>query len=118
MPAKITEIKCKRCRTMLFTEEASPSLTAHGQAIGVGARNTRCNSDVPEDCLFLAEDSMPDWIHEVVDRENWTKGKLHCPLCHARIGSFDFVSSKKCNCGEYVPPPIRITYSKIDVPHR
>ncbi|XP_014210335.1 tyrosine-protein phosphatase YVH1 isoform X2 [Copidosoma floridanum] len=118
MPAKITQIKCKRCRSLLFTEEASPPLDSHGQLIKAGERSTKCNSDVPEECLFLAEENMPDWVQEVVDRENWIKGKLYCPLCHARIGSFDFVSTKKCNCGEYVPPPIRITYSKVDSPHR
>ena len=52
---------------MLFTEEASPSQNSHGEVIG-SSRNKRCDSDDLDDCLYLGEDNIPDWIREVVDR--------------------------------------------------
>ncbi|XP_012266695.2 E3 ubiquitin-protein ligase RNF180-like [Athalia rosae] len=113
MPARVTEVKCKRCRKVLFTEEATPLLTAHSE-IRSGPTHFRCGTGAPEYCLYISEENIPDWIRDAVDKEYWIKGKIHCPHCHSRLGSFDFVSQTKCDCGEYLPPPIRIIHCKVD----
>ncbi|XP_015593707.1 E3 ubiquitin-protein ligase RNF180 [Cephus cinctus] len=113
MPARVTEVKCKRCRKALFTEEATPLLTAHGE-IRTGPMHARCGTGAPEYCLYISLDNMPDWIREAVDKDHWIKGKLHCPYCHSRLGSFDLVNQTKCDCGEFLPPPIRIVHCKVD----
>ncbi|KAG7160581.1 E3 ubiquitin-protein ligase RNF180-like [Homarus americanus] len=40
------------------------------------------------------------------ERSSWTKGKIHCPGCQARIGSFNFVSGSQCACGSHVLPQV------------
>ena len=39
-----------------------------------------------------------------------------CPSesCAARLGSFDFYAGQKCECQEFVLPPIRLVSSKVD----
>ncbi|XP_046740701.1 E3 ubiquitin-protein ligase RNF180-like [Diprion similis] len=113
MPARVTEVKCKRCRKVLFTEEATPLLTAHSE-VRTGPTHSRCGSGAPEYCLYISEESVPEWIKDAIDKEFWIKGKIHCPHCHSRLGSFDFVNQTKCDCGDCLPPPIRIIHCKVD----
>lgn len=44
----------------------------------------------------------------------WTKGRLNCPNCEARVGSFDFVSQSTCACGLSVLPAVHVVKSKVD----
>lgn len=44
----------------------------------------------------------------------WTKGRLNCPNCEARVGSFDFVSQSTCACGTSVLPAVHLVKSKVD----
>lgn len=46
---------------------------------------------------------------------NWLKGKLICPNCNLRVGSFDFVSGMKCLCKKYLLPQIHLVKSKVDI---
>lgn len=48
-------------------------------------------------------------------QESWTKGRLHCPNCNNRIGTFNFINELKCNCSKFITPPIKITNSKVDI---
>ncbi|KAJ9580748.1 hypothetical protein L9F63_024074, partial [Diploptera punctata] len=45
----------------------------------------------------------------------WQKGRLNCPKCRGRVGSFDFVSGLKCDCGKHVLPPVHVVRSKVDI---
>ncbi|XP_012272297.1 E3 ubiquitin-protein ligase RNF180 [Orussus abietinus] len=113
MPARVSEVKCKRCRKILFTEEATPLLTGHGE-VRDGSTHFRCRTGTREHILFLSLENMPDWIRDIVNNEFWVKGKIQCPHCHCRLGSFDFVSQTKCDCGEFVLPPIWIIHQRVD----
>ncbi|XP_033209565.1 E3 ubiquitin-protein ligase RNF180-like [Belonocnema kinseyi] len=116
MPARVTEVKCKRCRTVLFTEEATPLLSAHGE-IRNTSENLPCTANGSEPpCLYISTDTVPDWIKECINKELWTKGKINCQNCKSRLGSFNFVNEIKCECGECPVPPIRIIRSKVDRP--
>lgn len=44
----------------------------------------------------------------------WSRGRLHCYKCSARIGLFDFISGSKCSCQKYVLPGVQIGKSKVD----
>ena len=39
----------------------------------------------------------------------WTKGKLSCPSCSARVGGFDFVSGTSCSS------PVYLVKSRVDL---
>lgn len=60
------------------------------------------------------EDSCPDWVTRCLNKGEWCKGKLLCPKCHGRLGSFDFTSSQRCPCGVEICPPIHINKNRVD----
>ncbi|XP_036136256.1 E3 ubiquitin-protein ligase RNF180 [Molossus molossus] len=45
-------------------------------------------------------EALPEWISHVIQKAQWTVGKLNCPFCGARLGGFNFVSAPKCSCGQ------------------
>ncbi|XP_010182446.1 PREDICTED: E3 ubiquitin-protein ligase RNF180-like, partial [Mesitornis unicolor] len=47
-------------------------------------------------------DTIPEWVKCVIEKAQWTIGKLHCPFCEACLGGFNFVCNTKCSCGQLV----------------
>ncbi|XP_006875353.1 PREDICTED: E3 ubiquitin-protein ligase RNF180 [Chrysochloris asiatica] len=45
-------------------------------------------------------ETLPEWISNIIQKTQWTVGKLNCPFCGARLGGFNFVSTPKCSCGQ------------------
>ncbi|XP_044931221.1 E3 ubiquitin-protein ligase RNF180 [Mustela putorius furo] len=45
-------------------------------------------------------EALPEWINCLIQKAQWTVGKLNCPFCGARLGGFNFVSTPKCSCGQ------------------
>ena len=127
-------VRCKRCRlTLISNQELECVTTCHG--------NTNVAEDHPccldKSVIYIKEEEMPNWIENLVQlvsissfeilkplffinsfffQANWTKGKIICPSasCAARLGSFDFCSGQKCECQQFVLPPVRLVSSKVD----
>lgn len=55
------------------------------------------------------------WMDKATQGE--VRGKLHCPSCRARLGSYDW-SGAQCNCGAWIRPAFQLLRSKIDEPTR
>lgn len=51
------------------------------------------------------------WMKDVI---NNVEGKLFCPSCHSKIGSFNWIMASKCVCGTQVSPSFYLVPSKID----
>ncbi|NXB61723.1 RN180 ligase, partial [Struthidea cinerea] len=47
-------------------------------------------------------EAIPEWVKCVIEKAQWTIGKLHCPFCEACLGDFNFVCNKECSCGQLV----------------
>ncbi|NXP39560.1 RN180 ligase, partial [Leiothrix lutea] len=47
-------------------------------------------------------EAIPEWVKCVIEKAQWTVGKLHCPFCEACLGGFNFVGNKECSCGQLV----------------
>ncbi|NXY04269.1 RN180 ligase, partial [Pteruthius melanotis] len=47
-------------------------------------------------------EAIPEWLKCVIEKAQWTIGKLHCPFCEACLGGFNFVCNKECSCGQLV----------------
>ncbi|XP_010635532.1 E3 ubiquitin-protein ligase RNF180 isoform X2 [Fukomys damarensis] len=45
-------------------------------------------------------EALPEWINCLIQKAQWTVGKLNCPFCGAHLGGFNFVSTPKCSCGQ------------------
>ncbi|KAJ8680385.1 hypothetical protein QAD02_016172 [Eretmocerus hayati] len=50
---------------------------------------------------------MPDIMHKV-------DGKLHCPKCNSKLGSYSWVSGCQCPCGSKIAPAFYLIPSKVD----
>ena len=44
----------------------------------------------------------------------WTKGKLNCPKCQGRLGSFDFITPNKTQMSKGVFSPIQVAKNRVD----
>ncbi|VVC94156.1 unnamed protein product [Leptidea sinapis] len=62
------------------------------------------------------DEAIPQWIKSKVEETGWTKGKLKCSECGSKVGSFDYVSGRKCECDNTVLPPIHFIKSQVDIP--
>lgn len=110
------EIRCRQCREKLVLETHQPSiLNAH--ALPLNDRDS-CPSSTTQNLVFLKDEQLPQWITSKVDESEWTRGRLNCPKCHARLGAFDYVSGSRCECNEKILPPVHIIMSKIDLVER
>jgi dual specificity phosphatase 12 len=50
---------------------------------------------------------MPDILHKV-------DGKLNCPKCASKLGSFSWISGCQCPCGSKIAPAFYLIPSKVD----
>lgn len=107
---KSNAIKCLKCRTKLI-DDISLITNQNFQC-----DPQKCNSYDIKKVIYLMEDKLPEWIKSRIENEQWTKGRLNCEKCSCRIGSFDYISGRKCECGETVLPPVHFTSSQVDRP--
>uniref|UniRef100_A0A6M2CTI1 Putative e3 ubiquitin-protein ligase ovary overexpressed n=1 Tax=Rhipicephalus microplus TaxID=6941 RepID=A0A6M2CTI1_RHIMP len=103
--------RCKKCRRTLFS--SSHMVSSHGDPWS-GHVTFSCRINKVDTVWYVRDENLPHWLSEQLDRGEWVKGKLYCPECKARLGSFDFVTGAKCDCDEFVLPPIHISKSRID----
>lgn len=102
-------LKCHKCRQILLEDTCViDSVITCDPKI--------CDSYEPKNFIYIKEELAPAWIKEKVEQEQWTKGKLYCEKCKSRIGSFDYISGRKCACRTSVLPPIHLVSSHIDRP--
>nr|XP_047139757.1 E3 ubiquitin-protein ligase RNF180 isoform X2 [Hydra vulgaris] len=99
MDCSMDVFMCRKCRSKIF--EGKDLLQNH-------LTNTKCS------LWFLQSDEILPWVNELVNEAEWTKGKLYCPNCKARIGSFDFINIIPCECGAETIPAIYCVKSKVD----
>ncbi|XP_078318000.1 uncharacterized protein LOC111121301 isoform X2 [Crassostrea virginica] len=104
----MTLYRCRKCRNVLFSDDCV--ISDHGQ------KDDICSTSSNTTVWFLSSDSekTPEWIYQALDRGSWSKGKLYCPKCNGRIGSFDFISGNKCLCGQFTLPPLHILSCRVD----
>ncbi|XP_049887984.1 dual specificity protein phosphatase MPK-4-like [Pectinophora gossypiella] len=67
--------------------------------------------DEPEVCRQMWFVEPMSWM-EGVSHE--PQGKLHCPKCKTKIGSFSWVMACKCPCGQKVAPAFYLVPSKVE----
>ncbi|XP_035740914.1 E3 ubiquitin-protein ligase RNF180-like [Vespa mandarinia] len=108
------EVKCRHCRKNLFQNESFTLLTSHNEDKS-NIQHAGCDDNFIEHFLYMSTENLPIWIQEIIDQTSWTKGRLNCPFCNNRLGSFNLIIDTKCNCGTCIVPPIRLIQSKLDI---
>ncbi|KAK7096220.1 E3 ubiquitin-protein ligase RNF180-like [Littorina saxatilis] len=109
-------VKCRRCRVSLLSQDAI--VNSHGEATqGVSGRGDCDSSLGPASThLFVSHDNGPPWLLDTIIQACYTRGKVLCPKCQGRLGSFDFVkSARKCGCGQTTLPPVHLLRDRIDI---
>lgn len=112
--------RCMKCRRALFR---TSSILPHSEGQGEAAFDWRSkvpankrpvqdlneeNSDtVCKRSLFI---EPVQWMAEFI---NQLDGKLMCPKCHSKLGSFIWYG-ERCPCGSWVAPAFHIQTSKVD----
>ncbi|RDD45398.1 Dual specificity protein phosphatase 12 [Trichoplax sp. H2] len=107
--------KCRKCRSLLYSEN---NILTHSIGTGQGAfkwrkRNAKNNNNQQHDvsvCSSYFIQPLP-WMESVIVGN--VEGKLSCPKCSNRIGSFNWAGSQ-CSCGAWITPSFQIHRNKID----
>jgi dual specificity phosphatase 12 len=101
---------CRTCRFALFGDDdlQSPQHVpskhhfSHKKQRGSAVQHHECQS------IFLQ--SGRPWMDNMSDVE----GKLACPKCDAKVGSWNW-SGAQCSCGTWIVPAIQFPRSRVDV---
>ncbi|XP_077294323.1 E3 ubiquitin-protein ligase RNF180-like [Arctopsyche grandis] len=92
------EVRCRGCAREIWRRSESPLVNAHGRPLEevsdapVGA--SPCE-DWRHGQVFAEGEILPTWVETAVSESGWCVGKLMCE-CGAPLGSFDFVSGRRC----------------------
>lgn len=105
--------KCRKCRRPLFRESAVfPHTVGKGEvAFTWRAHKVEAGAQAEEQCEQQIFIEPVAWMQkEVLQLE----GKLGCPKCAAKIGSFKW-TGERCPCGTWVTPAFHIQSNKVDM---
>jgi len=109
--------KCKKCRRPLFK---STSRLSHKVGRGEVAFDWR--SSLPSNGMSDQDDGSESVCEQslFIEPVKWMgedvlalEGKIACPKCHAKLGSFTW-SGERCACGTWVTPAFHIGPNKVD----
>ncbi|XP_046378224.2 uncharacterized protein LOC124150294 isoform X1 [Haliotis rufescens] len=103
------KLRCRRCRYVLLVSDNI--INTHGQPV----KESSCSSSSTLSVWYISmENEELSWIREAINQALWIKGKLNCPKCNGRLGSFDFVNTTHCPCGEQTLPGVHILRDRVD----
>ncbi|XP_010489973.1 PREDICTED: dual specificity protein phosphatase 12-like [Camelina sativa] len=109
---------CKKCKRILFFQEQVIDHTP-GEADSefddmfknmIGEVRNKNPGD-PNQCTSIFVEPIV-WMNTVEDFVS--EGKLLCPKCSAKVGSFDW-SGSYCSCGSKIVPAFQLQMSRVDV---
>ena len=96
---------CRACRKRLFLSDA---MVAHERGKAQFERKHGPYRAALEDCTSHFVETYT-WMGDL----SAVEGKLCCPKCSARVGSYNW-AGMQCSCGTWVRPAFQIVKSKVD----
>jgi len=99
---------CRACRKRLFLSDA---IIGHE----FGVHNFDKKKGAPRPSFANGRDCTSWWIetYRWMGPLNEIEGKLLCPKCSARVGSYHW-AGMQCSCGTWVRPAFQVVKSKVD----
>ncbi|NXI80829.1 RN180 ligase, partial [Rhipidura dahli] len=92
-------LHCWRCRkciaNSIFLAKRNGKKTSKMSQPSAAAQNS-------SNVWRVSLEAIPEWVKCVIEKAQWTIGKLHCPFCEACLGGFNFVCNKEYSCGQLV----------------
>lgn len=102
--------KCKKCRYMLFTSENKLKHSKpeeEGRSIKPNYKKGLIESgECTKDIYIEPVNWLLDHIQEL-------DGKIMCPKCNAKLGSYSWCGHL-CSCGTWMVPAFQISESRVD----
>ncbi|KAK6349040.1 tyrosine protein phosphatase yvh1 [Orbilia blumenaviensis] len=108
------ELKCRKCRRTLALSKsfvdhyaASPPVASSSRdrmLEAVGLNKSKCQHHFLDPVV---------WMKAELEKGEM-EGKLECPKCSAKVGSYAW-HGMKCSCGIWVTPAISLAKGKVDV---
>ncbi|CAH4035232.1 dual specificity protein phosphatase MPK-4-like [Pieris brassicae] len=102
-------IEDKDCGVTVHDDGPSQVLDGYNEENMVDACITR--ADAVEACRLMWFVEPMAWMPDVTREPS---GKLHCPKCNNKIGSFSWLMGCKCPCGQKVAPAFYLVPSKVE----
>jgi len=90
-------------------QEPSSLLSTSSLSTSSASASTPLSSLSSSSCTSYYLEPM-EWMSSL----NQIEGKLNCPKCSCRLGSWNW-SGLQCSCGEWVTPAFGLTKSKVDL---
>lgn len=117
--AKSTQLRCKRCRSVLasskcFIEHSPPDEDSKQSRFVKTAYNSRRIVSSQEASLVCSHYFVEplNWMKEEFSKGN-LEGKLLCFKCQCKVGAYSWQGSR-CSCGRWMVPAIHFQVSKVD----
>lgn len=102
--------RCKKCRRVVASVG---NLLPHLKNEKLSWKDSRWSSNYT--MLNLCTETLfiepLKWIDSVLQSES---GKILCPKCRAKLGSFNWIMGSQCSCGAQVAPSFYLIPSKVD----
>ncbi|CAK6444261.1 unnamed protein product [Pipistrellus nathusii] len=94
---EINVLRCWKCRKCIARSGCFMNYLENQ-----GPKDSDDSADNQNTCRVwhMNIEALPEWINRLLQKAQWTVGKLNCPFCGARLGGFNFVSTPKCSCGQ------------------
>lgn len=135
---RMTQLRCKKCTTPLALSSAFIAHTASGSSIKDKEKSTpklphkhrfphnihhhHIHNFAPRNGMSASSTLAPTCMQYHVEPVGWMKkelckgeleGKLCCPKCEAKLGSYRW-QGNKCSCGVWVTPAFQLQRSRVD----
>lgn len=109
--------RCKKCRIILFretailkhqrvTENKICAFKKKSQSLGKSGNMTQSEKSCQQS-IFV---EPINWMKNSIDQ---TSGKLCCPKCFTKLGSYNWAGDQ-CNCSQWIVPAFQISNIKLD----
>lgn len=93
------------------TKESLSYVTEQIRRSSVGSDHSNRSSDKEEKCSKIYFIEPLAWMTDIFHN---TQGRLYCPKCTMKLGSFNWVMATKCPCGAEVYPAFYLVPSKTE----
>lgn len=67
--------------------------------------------ETPKICTKMYFVEPLAWMNDIL---NHTQGRLYCPKCNTKLGSFNWIMASRCPCGATISPAFYLVPSKVE----
>jgi dual specificity phosphatase 12 len=110
-PGRGSQLRCKKCAAPLALSEAFIRHEASSTKTANFAPRNGIMSSLPSQCSQYFVEPV-NWMKLELERGE-LEGKLSCPKCQSKLGSYHW-QGNKCSCGHWVVPAIQVQRSRVD----